>query len=154
MGLVDNTVFVKFLYHLLYIYITGMIFWYFWRFAIFLKKIKYLPTSYLLCWWNKLTYYNFSGKAICKSLEADIVECMGVSKAERIAGLTRLMFVNCAPVQLDATHSICSLLGNKLFFLFSIYLFYVFLFSTMRTEYSVFQLPSSQSLHRQYCTFT
>ncbi|CAH0720929.1 unnamed protein product, partial [Brenthis ino] len=79
------------------------------------------------CWWRLLAsllpalpllhahaaHDTTLGKAICKSLEADIVECMGVSNAERVAGLVRLLFVNCAPVQLDAAHSVCRLLDDS-----------------------------------------
>ncbi|XP_045542789.1 rotatin [Papilio machaon] len=52
------------------------------------------------------------GKAICKSLEPDIVERMGVSFAEMVSGLTRLLFVKCVVVQLEAAHSLCRLLDD------------------------------------------
>lgn len=54
----------------------------------------------------------YSGRAICKSLERDIANCMGVSDADLILGLVRLLFVRCATVQLDAAHSLCRLLGK------------------------------------------
>ncbi|CAH2086384.1 unnamed protein product [Euphydryas editha] len=53
------------------------------------------------------------GKAICKSLEEDIADCMGVSKPEMISGLVRLLFVNCAPVQLDAAYALCRQLDDE-----------------------------------------
>lgn len=56
----------------------------------------------------------FPGKAICKSLETDIAECMGVSLTEVVSGLVRLLFVRCVAVQLDAAHSLCKLLGKLL----------------------------------------
>ncbi|XP_026494839.2 rotatin-like [Vanessa tameamea] len=81
------------------------------------------------CWWRLLAsllpvlpllhvyaaHDTQLGKAICKSLEPDIVECMGISKAEMIAGLIRLLFVNCAPVQLDAAYALCRQLDDERF---------------------------------------
>ncbi|CAH2251030.1 jg11793 [Pararge aegeria aegeria] len=81
------------------------------------------------CWWRLLAsllpvlplLHVFSehdtqlGKAICKSLEPDIVECMGVSRSDMIMGLVRLMFVNCAAVNLDAVHSLCQLMDDSRF---------------------------------------
>ncbi|XP_023948236.2 rotatin [Bicyclus anynana] len=78
------------------------------------------------CWWRLLAsllpvlplLHVFAehdtqlGKAICKSLEPDIIECMGVSRSDMIAGLVRLVFVNCATVKLDAVHSLCRLLDD------------------------------------------
>lgn len=55
-----------------------------------------------------------TGQAICKSLDRDIAECMGVSKSEIITGLVRLVFVKCVAVQLDAAHTLCRLLGEIL----------------------------------------
>ncbi|XP_034840583.1 rotatin isoform X1 [Maniola hyperantus] len=79
------------------------------------------------CWWRLLAsllpvlpllhvyaeHDTQLGKAICKSLEPDIVECMGVPQSEMIAGLVRLLFVNCAAVTLDAVHSLCLLLDDS-----------------------------------------
>lgn len=53
-----------------------------------------------------------TGQAICKSLDKDIAECMGVSTSEIITGLVRLVFVKCVAVQLDAAHTLCRLLGG------------------------------------------
>lgn len=55
------------------------------------------------------------GKAICKSLEVDIAECMGVSLTEVVSGLVRLLFVRCVAVQLDGAHSLCQILGKVIF---------------------------------------
>ncbi|CAK1581817.1 unnamed protein product [Parnassius mnemosyne] len=78
------------------------------------------------CWWRLLAsllpilpllhvyaaHDTQLGKAICKSLELEIGECMGVSVAEMVAGLTRLLFVKCAAVQLEAAHTLCRLLDD------------------------------------------
>ncbi|XP_022112625.2 rotatin [Pieris rapae] len=78
------------------------------------------------CWWRLLAslmpvlpllhvyaaHETQLGKAICKSLEADIVECMGVSKAEMVWGLVRLLFVKCPAVQMYAAHSLCGVLDD------------------------------------------
>ncbi|KAL0842160.1 hypothetical protein ABMA28_014333 [Loxostege sticticalis] len=78
------------------------------------------------CWWRLLAsllpvfplahvyaeHDTQLGKAICKSLETDIAECMGVSLPEVVAGLVRLLFVRCVAVQLDAAHSLCRLLDD------------------------------------------
>ncbi|CAH0701750.1 unnamed protein product [Spodoptera exigua] len=53
------------------------------------------------------------GKAICKSLERDIADCLGVSASEVMAGLVRLLFVRCVAVQLDAAHTLCRLLDDE-----------------------------------------
>ncbi|KAF9421823.1 hypothetical protein HW555_002263, partial [Spodoptera exigua] len=52
-------------------------------------------------------------KAICKSLERDIADCLGVSASEVMAGLVRLLFVRCVAVQLDAAHTLCRLLDDE-----------------------------------------
>ncbi|XP_072943902.1 rotatin-like [Epargyreus clarus] len=79
------------------------------------------------CWWRLLAslmpvfpllhvyaaHDTHLGKAICKSLESDIVECMGVSTSEMVAGLVRLLFVNCPAVQLDAAHALCRLIDDE-----------------------------------------
>ncbi|CAG9096992.1 unnamed protein product [Plutella xylostella] len=78
------------------------------------------------CWWRLLAtlmpvfpllhayaaHDTVLGQAICKSLEPDIAECMGVSRAEALAGLARLLFVGCPPVQMDAALCLCCLLGE------------------------------------------
>ncbi|XP_038215912.1 rotatin-like [Zerene cesonia] len=78
------------------------------------------------CWWRLLAsllpvlpllhvyaaHDTQLGKAICKSLEVDIAECMGVSAAETVWGLVRLLFVKCPAVQLDAAHSLCDILDD------------------------------------------
>ncbi|CAH2073764.1 unnamed protein product, partial [Iphiclides podalirius] len=78
------------------------------------------------CWWRLLAsmlpilpllhvyaaHDTQLGIAICKSLEPDIIECMGVSFAEMVSGLTRLLFVRCVAVQLEAAHALCRLLGD------------------------------------------
>ncbi|CAG4911339.1 unnamed protein product [Colias eurytheme] len=78
------------------------------------------------CWWRLLAsllpilpllhvyaaHDTQLGKAICKSLEVDIAECMGVSTAEMVWGLVRLLFVKCPAVQLDAAHSLCNILDD------------------------------------------
>ncbi|KAJ8722655.1 hypothetical protein PYW07_003835 [Mythimna separata] len=79
------------------------------------------------CWWRLLAsllpvlpllhvyaaHETQLGKAICKSLERDIAECLGVSTAEMTAGLVRLLFVRCVAVQLDAAHGLCRLLDDE-----------------------------------------
>ncbi|KOB65431.1 putative rotatin, partial [Operophtera brumata] len=78
------------------------------------------------CWWRLLAsllpvlpllhayaaHETLLGQAICKSLDKDIAECMGVSKSEIITGLVRLVFVKCVAVQLDAAHTLCRLLDD------------------------------------------
>ncbi|KAI8434889.1 hypothetical protein MSG28_003373 [Choristoneura fumiferana] len=88
------------------------------------SKIKEIETSasdimlYLLrgrlvlsegCWWRLLAsmlpifpllqvyaaHETEIGQAICKSLEPDIAECMGVGVSETMMGLVRLLFVHC-----------------------------------------------------------
>ncbi|CAG9783815.1 unnamed protein product [Diatraea saccharalis] len=46
-------------------------------------------------------------------LELDIASCMGVSLAEVVSGLVRLLFVRCVAVQLDAAHELCLLLDDE-----------------------------------------
>ncbi|CAB3224647.1 unnamed protein product [Arctia plantaginis] len=53
------------------------------------------------------------GKAVCKSLERDIADCMGVSVVEVMTGLVRLLFVRCVAVQLDAAHTLCQMLDDE-----------------------------------------
>ncbi|CAK1545280.1 unnamed protein product [Leptosia nina] len=79
------------------------------------------------CWWRLLAsllpvlpllhvyaaHETQLGKAICKSLEVDIVECMGVSQAEMVWGLVRLLFVKCPAVQMYAAHSLCGVLDDS-----------------------------------------
>ncbi|XP_028161854.1 rotatin-like [Ostrinia furnacalis] len=79
------------------------------------------------CWWRLLAsllpvlpllharaeHDTQLGKAICKSLEMDIAECMGVSAVEAAAGLARLLFIRCVAVQLDAAHALCLLLDDE-----------------------------------------
>ncbi|XP_012549479.1 rotatin isoform X2 [Bombyx mori] len=79
------------------------------------------------CWWRLMAsllpvlpllhvyaaHETHLGRAICKSLERDIANCMGVSNADLISGLVRLLFVRCATVQLDAAHSLCRLLDDE-----------------------------------------
>ncbi|XP_068629806.1 rotatin [Battus philenor] len=78
------------------------------------------------CWWRLLAsllpilpllhvyaaHDTQLGKAIRKSLESDIVECMGVSFSEMVGGLIRLLFVKCVAVQLEAAHALCRLLDD------------------------------------------
>ncbi|CAD0196842.1 unnamed protein product [Chrysodeixis includens] len=81
------------------------------------------------CWWHLLAcvlpvlpllhvyaaHDTQLGKAICKSLERDIADCMGVSIADMTSGLIRLLFVKCVAVQLDAAHQLCRLLDDENF---------------------------------------
>ncbi|KAI8434890.1 hypothetical protein MSG28_003373 [Choristoneura fumiferana] len=103
------------------------------------SKIKEIETSasdimlYLLrgrlvlsegCWWRLLAsmlpifpllqvyaaHETEIGQAICKSLEPDIAECMGVGVSETMMGLVRLLFVHCVAVKMEAAHGLCRLL--------------------------------------------
>uniref|UniRef100_A0A2A4J928 Rotatin N-terminal domain-containing protein n=1 Tax=Heliothis virescens TaxID=7102 RepID=A0A2A4J928_HELVI len=79
------------------------------------------------CWWRLLAsllpvlpllhvyaaHETQLGKAICKSLERDIADCLGMPTAEVIAGLVRLLFVRCVAVQLDSAHSLCRILDDE-----------------------------------------
>ncbi|XP_063892292.1 rotatin [Helicoverpa armigera] len=79
------------------------------------------------CWWRLLAsllpvlpllhvyaaHETLLGKAICKSLERDIADCLGVSIAEVMSGLVRLLFVRCVAVQLDSAHSLCRMLDDE-----------------------------------------
>lgn len=56
--------------------------------------------------------FSFAGQAICKTLEPDIAECMGVGASETMMGLVRLLFVECVAVRMEAAHGLCRLLGN------------------------------------------
>ncbi|KAI8434892.1 hypothetical protein MSG28_003373 [Choristoneura fumiferana] len=105
------------------------------------SKIKEIETSasdimlYLLrgrlvlsegCWWRLLAsmlpifpllqvyaaHETEIGQAICKSLEPDIAECMGVGVSETMMGLVRLLFVHCVAVKMEAAHGLCRLLGD------------------------------------------
>ncbi|XP_075969669.1 rotatin-like [Anticarsia gemmatalis] len=81
------------------------------------------------CWWRLLAsllpvlpllhvyaaHETQLGKAVCKSLERDIAECMGVSIAEVTFGLVRLLYVRCVAVQLDAAHTLCKWLDDDRF---------------------------------------
>ncbi|KAG6442642.1 hypothetical protein O3G_MSEX002455 [Manduca sexta] len=78
------------------------------------------------CWWRLLAcllpilpllhvygaHETQLGQAICKSLKLDIAECMGVSNADVVSGLVRMLFLRCVTVQLDAAHSLCRLLDD------------------------------------------
>ncbi|XP_061711594.1 uncharacterized protein LOC133520923 isoform X2 [Cydia pomonella] len=79
------------------------------------------------CWWRLLAsllpilpllhvyaaHDTEIGQAICKSLEPEISECMGVSATENMMGLVRLLFVQCVAVRMEAAHQLCRLLGDQ-----------------------------------------
>ncbi|KAI5637938.1 rotatin, an armadillo repeat protein, centriole functioning domain-containing protein [Phthorimaea operculella] len=79
------------------------------------------------CWWRLLAsllpvfpllhvyaaHETQLGQAICKSLEPDIAECMGVSMSEVTMGWVRLLFALCPTVQMDAATALCRLLDDE-----------------------------------------
>ncbi|XP_063620705.1 rotatin-like [Cydia splendana] len=78
------------------------------------------------CWWRLLAsllpimpllhvyaeHDTEIGQAICKSLEPEISDCMGVSASENTMGLVRLLFVQCVAVRMEAAHQLCRLLDD------------------------------------------
>ncbi|GBP57007.1 Cytochrome P450 6a2 [Eumeta japonica] len=79
------------------------------------------------CWWRLLAsvlpilpllhcyaaHETSLGQAICKSLEVDIADCMGIPRSEVIWGLVRLLYVKCPMVQMDAALHLCQLLDDE-----------------------------------------
>ncbi|KAJ0180591.1 hypothetical protein K1T71_003995 [Dendrolimus kikuchii] len=79
------------------------------------------------CWWKLLAsllpvlplihvyaaHETHIGQAICKTLELDIADCLGISLGDTTAGLVRLLFVRCVAVQLESAHFLCRLLDDE-----------------------------------------
>ncbi|KAM3963108.1 rotatin [Aphomia sociella] len=78
------------------------------------------------CWWRLLAsllpvlpllhvyaaHDTQLGQAIWKSLDSEIVDCMGVPIVDASWGRVRLLFVRCVAIQLEAAHFICHLLAD------------------------------------------